>query len=403
MSDVDRTLVGRYDLEHLVGSGGTADVYQASDRVLGRKVAVKVLRSTSTSDADRARFAAEARLLASLNHPGLVTVLDAGIHHGCPFLVMELIEGPTLGQLIADGGAIDQSRVSAAGVQLAGALAYAHARGVVHRDVKPGNILCTDDSVVLTDFGIARIVADATHHTRTGETIGSPAYLSPEQVSGDPLTTAVDVYSLGLVLLEALTGQRAYAGSPIEAAVARLTAAPDIPISLGARWTRLLTAMTQLDPARRPTAADVVVELGGTAPVVPAAATATMATAVIADPVPTAVLTGLAAVPPADHAPVSRRPALSWLAGAGAAAIALALGLTLVTAGATAVTGAADGALVVPTPAKQAVVPTTTLTAAPTAVRAPVKAPVHRTHQPPKPHSAPKKAPKKGHGKHGRH
>lgn len=257
-----RILGGRYELAELVGSGGMADVFRAADNVLGRSVAVKVLRSDGGGAEERERFTTEAHTLATLNHPGLVTLFDAGIDAEHPYLVMEYVEGASLAQLIREGGPLDPALTAALVGQVADALAYAHRQGVVHRDVKPGNILVAEEQrALLTDFGIARLLVAGAHHTRTGETIGSPAYLSPEQVSGEPLTEAVDVYSLGLVLLEALTGRRAYPGTPLEAAVARLSAAPAIPTSLNADWRELLSRMTRRDPAERPTAVEVAATL----------------------------------------------------------------------------------------------------------------------------------------------
>lgn len=258
-----RVLGDRYQLGDLVGSGGMADVYRATDPVLDRIVAVKLLRSSSSPYGDeRVRFAAEARTLAALDHPGLVTLLDAGILDEHPYLVMQFVDGPSLSQVIRAAGPLDPARVAGIGGQIAEALAYAHRQGVVHRDVKPGNILvAAHDRALLTDFGIARLVGDTAGQTKTGDTIGSPAYLSPEQVSGDPFTEAVDVYSLGLVLLEGLTGQRAYSGTPVEAALARLAAAPAIPTSLNADWRDLLGQMTRRDPAERPTALEVAATL----------------------------------------------------------------------------------------------------------------------------------------------
>lgn len=260
-----RVLGDRYELGEIVGTGGMADVYRATDRVLTRTVAIKMLRSTSADQGERDRFATEARTLAVLNHPGLVMLLDAGIRDEHPYLVMELVDGPSLSRAIKESGPLDPVRVASLGAQIAEALAYAHQRGVVHRDVKPGNILVTaDDRALLADFGIAKLLAETSHHTKTGETIGSPAYLSPEQVNGEPLTEAVDVYSLGLVLLEALTGQRAYPGTPVEAAIARLSAAPAIPTSLDAGWRDLLEWMTKRDPADRPSAGEVAAALSST-------------------------------------------------------------------------------------------------------------------------------------------
>ncbi|MCW2755834.1 MAG: pknB 3 [Marmoricola sp.] len=243
-----------------------ADVHRATDRLLHREVAVKVLRPTSTSETERARFAGEARTLAVLNHPGLVTLLDAGFDDDQPFLVMELIEGPTLARRIQEDGPMPPAEVAVIGAQLADALACAHAAGIVHRDVKPSNILVrADGSAVLTDFGIARLLDSADQHTNPGDTIGSPAYLSPEQVTGAAPTPAVDVYSLGLVLLEALTGLRSYSGPPIEAALARLTTPPVIPGSLEVFWRDLLTRMTRREPTERPSAREVLATLDGTA------------------------------------------------------------------------------------------------------------------------------------------
>lgn len=258
-----RVLGDRYQLGDLVGTGGMADVHRATDLLLDRVVAIKLLRSSSSSDEEeRARFTSEARTLAALSHPGLVTLLDAGILDAHPYLVMELVDGPSLSEAIRHGGPMEPARVAAIGGQIAEALAYAHRNGVVHRDVKPGNILLApDDRALLTDFGIARLIADDARQTKTGDTIGSPAYLSPEQVRGETFTEAVDVYSLGLVLLEALSGNRAYPGTPIEAAMARLSAAPAIPTSLNADWRDLLMTMTQNDPQARPTALEVAATL----------------------------------------------------------------------------------------------------------------------------------------------
>lgn len=258
--DPSTLLDGRYRLGELLGHGGMADVYRATDEVLGRDVAVKLLREVSETG-HRERFVAEARVLAGLDHPGLVTLLDAGIQSDRPYLVMALADGPTLSSRIATGP-LDPDEVRVIGLQLAHGLDYAHRRGVVHRDVKPSNVLlCDGDRVLLADFGIARLIGSTEQQTRTGDTIGSPAYLAPEQVAGEDLTPAVDVYSLGLVLLEALTATRAFPGAPVEAAVARLNAAPPMPTSLDPSWRTLLARMTHREPANRPTAAEVAEEL----------------------------------------------------------------------------------------------------------------------------------------------
>jgi serine/threonine protein kinase len=265
MADVrprQRRLLGhRYTLEGLIGRGGMAEVYRARDRLLGRSVAVKVLRSAAVTEEERARFTAEARTLARLRHPGVVTILDAATRDDQPYLVMELVDGRSLAAHCRES-AMEPTRVAFIGVQLADALAHAHAAGVIHRDLKPGNVLLdADDRVTLADFGIAMLMSDTTRHTTTGVTVGTAAYLSPEQVRGDAITPASDVYSLGLLLLEALTGRRVYRGAPVEAALARLTTPPAIPSTVPSPWHELLPAMTALDPTERLSAAQVAASL----------------------------------------------------------------------------------------------------------------------------------------------
>ena len=244
----------RYALGEVIGRGGMADVYRATDVLLSREVAVKVLRDRAEDAHARDRFTAEARTLASLSHAGLVMILDAGIDAEQPYLVMGLVEGSTLAALCAEGP-LDGSEAARIGAQVAAALSYVHAQGVIHRDVKPGNVLIgADGQVKLADFGIARLIGDTVRNTLTGQAIGTPAYLAPEQVRGQEITPAVDVYSLGLVLLEALTGERAYPGPPVEAAMARLSSRPSIPADLPPGWRSLLAAATATAPADRPDA-----------------------------------------------------------------------------------------------------------------------------------------------------
>ncbi len=256
----------RYELRELIGRGGMAEVYRGSDRVLDREVAVKIMLASLDGDIERRRFAAETRMMASLNSPHLVTLLDAGVDGSAgparPWLVMELVPGPTLARRLADGPAMTSGEVAAIGSDIATALAHVHAHGIVHRDVKPANVLLTTTGEAkLADFGVARLTDEHSDLTGTGHTIGTAAYLAPEQVSGLPVTATSDVYSLGLVLLEALTGQRAFPGSPAEAAFARLSRGPLIPVSLGAGWIRLLDSMTRSDPAERPDASEVATRL----------------------------------------------------------------------------------------------------------------------------------------------
>src|SRR5206468_309302 len=180
----------------------------------------------------------------------LVSVYDAGTTEdtGQPYLVMQLIDGHTLADELREG-VLPAERSARYGAALADALAYVHAQGFVHRDVKPANVLVSNDGRVhLADFGIARLV-DSAHTTRAGEVVGTPAYFAPEQVAGEPVGAAVDVYSLGMVLLECLTGERSFEGTAMEVAVARLARDPDVPEHLPAGWRRLLRAMTARDPA----------------------------------------------------------------------------------------------------------------------------------------------------------
>ncbi|MDX6373588.1 MAG: eukaryotic-like serine/threonine-protein kinase, partial [Nocardioidaceae bacterium] len=257
----DSMVAGRYRIESRLGRGGMADVFAAQDTLLERRVAIKLLRETPDSETTRARFVSEARILAGTSDPGLVTVLDAGITGDHPYLVMELLPGGTVADLV-DRGSQPLDRVAEIGAQVASALVPVHAAGVVHRDIKPSNLLFDGQGRVrVADFGIARLVGDTVRVTATGTTIGTATYLAPEQASGGAVGTAADVYALGLVLLELITGAPAFGGTPTEAALARLTHDPAVPDYLPAPLGRLLGAMTSREPGARPTAAEVAAEL----------------------------------------------------------------------------------------------------------------------------------------------
>ncbi|GGW13976.1 serine/threonine protein kinase [Streptomyces capoamus] len=247
-------LGGRYRLDAVIGSGGAGEVHRGFDLRLKRPVAVKVFHVGSGGHREDG-FHSEAVILARLQHPGLVTVYDAGRHDGRAFLVMELIEGPTLKARIA-ASPLGPGETAALGADLARALAHAHDAGIVHRDVKPSNIILDGSGRPhLTDFGISRLL-DATTQTTTDALIGTAAYLSPEQVLGRPVGPAADVYALGLVLLECVTSRLEYDGAPLESAIARLHRRPELPDSLPAELASLLGDMTALEAQDRPSTDD---------------------------------------------------------------------------------------------------------------------------------------------------
>ncbi|MFE4082789.1 MULTISPECIES: serine/threonine-protein kinase [Paenarthrobacter] len=263
-------LNGRYRIMELLGHGAMSTVCKARDEILQREVALKIFSPGSGDDGFEERQQAEMRLLAGFDHPGLVHIYDAGVDAGTSgppqaYLVMELVSGNNLRSVLA-AGPLSLAETTHIGHALAGALVQVHGGGVIHRDIKPANILVSETPgperiVKLADFGVARIL-EGSRLTATGMTVGTAQYLSPEQALGRPLAPASDIYSLGLVLLECLTGRTEYPGTPIESAAARLHRAPVIPEQIHHPIAELLKSMTDLEPDNRPTAGEIEEFLG---------------------------------------------------------------------------------------------------------------------------------------------
>ncbi|HET9674383.1 MAG TPA: serine/threonine-protein kinase [Gaiellaceae bacterium] len=259
---------GRYELEELVGSGGMSSVYRAHDRMLERKVALKILHSRLGEDDEYIeRFRREARAVAQLAHPNIVTVIDRGDDEGRQFIVFEYIDGKTLKEVVDAGGPLPVDEVLRLGGGIASGLAFAHGRGIVHRDVKPQNVLLNGDGrAKVTDFGIARSLDVERGVTETGTVLGTSNYIAPEQASGQQVDDRSDVYSLGVVLYELLTGEVPFPGESFVAVAMKhihepppsvLARRPDAP----PRLAGLVDAMLEKDHTLRPSMDEVVAEL----------------------------------------------------------------------------------------------------------------------------------------------
>jgi uncharacterized membrane protein YgcG len=263
-TSADSTLLaGRYRLDRVLGAGGAAVVHEGCDVDTGERVAVKVYRPDGSGHPTQQHR--ELAALTSLRHPGLVALRGGGTEpgpDGRTYVVTDLVDGPSLARRLHTGP-LSAEEVRGLAVGLADALAHVHAHGFVHRDIKPANILLEHGHTPrLADFGIARAL-DGTVVTATGAVAGTAAYLAPEQVRGEVVEPSVDIFALGLVLIEALTGQREYPGTMVESATARLHRRPVVPEGLPPDLAAVLAAMTDLDPAARPTAAAVVTALTG--------------------------------------------------------------------------------------------------------------------------------------------
>ena len=252
------TFGGRYQLVSRIAIGGMGEVWEATDLVIGRTVAIKILKDEYLGDPGfLERFRAEARHAALVNHEGIANVFDYGEEDGSAYLVMELVPGEALSTILERERTLSTDRVLDIVAQTASALHAAHAAGLVHRDIKPGNLLITPDGrVKITDFGIARI-ADQVPLTATGQVMGTVQYLSPEQASGHPASPTTDVYSLGIVAYEALAGRRPFTGeSQVAIAMAQINEQPpDLPITVSEPVRNLVYSCIAKKPADRPASA----------------------------------------------------------------------------------------------------------------------------------------------------
>ncbi|MBN9612041.1 MAG: protein kinase, partial [Actinobacteria bacterium] len=252
------TFGGRYELSSRIAVGGMGEVWKASDSIIGRSVAIKILKDEYMGDPGfLERFRAEARHAALVNHEGIANVFDYGEEQGSAYIVMELVPGEPLSAIIEREGRLPSDRVLGIVAQTATALQAAHDAGLVHRDIKPGNLLITPEGrVKITDFGIARI-ADQVPLTATGQVMGTVQYLAPEQASGHTATPSTDIYSLGIVAYECLAGKRPFTGeSQVAIAMAQINDAPPaLPDDVPQPVQRLVLACLAKDPQGRPASA----------------------------------------------------------------------------------------------------------------------------------------------------
>jgi tRNA A-37 threonylcarbamoyl transferase component Bud32 len=336
-------ILGRYRLLERLASGGSADVWRAHDEQLGRHVAVKRLHPHLVPDqASRKRLAAEARAAAGLSHPGIVEIYDVDATGESPALVMELVDGESLAARIARAGALQPHEAATVAADVADALFHAHRLGVIHRDVKPGNVLLSDDGRTrLVDFGIAHSLALAAERlTLTGTVVGTLHAMAPEQLTGGPITPRTDLYGLGVVLHEALTGRPPYAAtSPVALADAQRAGPPPLD-GIDPALAAIVASCLAYDPSARPLHAGALADalrawLGGDASAAlaiggVAAAPAVVDTAAVTEPIPAVAPArpAVRAVPPSAPTPPASAsrwwPAVAVLALAALVVAALA-------------------------------------------------------------------------------
>ncbi len=337
---------GRYRVTRKLGGGGMADVYLAEDQELGRRVAVKILHGRYANDEQFVeRFRREATHAAGLSHPNIVSIFDRGETEGSYFIVMEYVEGRTLKELIRSRGPCPVPVAIAYTRQILSGLRYAHRNGVIHRDIKPHNVIVDPEGVVkVTDFGIAR--AGASQMTEEGAIMGTAQYLSPEQARGAPVDQTSDLYSAGIVLFELLTGEVPFTGdTPVEIAMKHLSEVPDPPSELRAEVPYdldniVLRALSKEPAERYQSAAAMDADLetvahGGHVPVeTTEAATIVLAGGTVDDTGVTQVTRrtrpgGPGYAPPFDPTRKRRGPVWPWLAGVGALLALMVAGVLL--------------------------------------------------------------------------
>lgn len=334
MRSATPTLIAdRYEVGELLGRGGMAEVYAGVDLRLSRPVAIKLLQEAMAARNDvRVRFEAEARAAAAILQPHAVAVYDTGEHEGVPYIVMERLPGNTLADRIAAGPLLSAAEARAFGRQVLGALDAAHHVGMIHRDVKPGNILLTGDGAVkIADFGIAKSVDVTADLTGTGQLIGTPAYLAPEQLAGQPASPLTDVYALGVVLYEGLTGRKPFEGDNAMAIARAVVEGHHVPLAtlrpdLDEDLVRAVARAMDIDPgARHPSAAAM-----GAALAPPAVPTVVPASgALLPDATEILDTTPLAPPPAPPPVPLAARRGPSPLVRAGLVALAVAAVIVL--------------------------------------------------------------------------